>query len=105
MERKLIFISDNSKSVRFYFHQDLLEISLTNNELGSSQDQFDIDYQGPSFEVGYNCQYIADFLKTVPYEFVDLHVKDAGNQAIWTVGQDDLPYDYKHVIMPLRIHD
>lgn len=104
MKRKLVFLSDKSKLVRMQFSPNQMNVILVNSQRGSSKDRVAIDYQGESFEVGYNVAYFYDFLKNINCDDIEMYLKQTGSQGLFRILKDDLAYDYKHVIMPMRIN-
>ena len=60
------------------------------------------EYSGPQMEIGFNAQYLLDFLRASPEQDVAFHFRDpqsAGEMrpARWNGGS------YRYVIMPMRI--
>jgi len=104
MRRKMVFLSDKSKLVRMQFTPGNMNVVLINSQRGSSKDKVDIDYEGEPFEVGYNVAYFYDFLKNMNCENIEMYLKQTGSQGLFRILKDDLAYDYKHVIMPMRIN-
>jgi DNA polymerase-3 subunit beta len=104
MRRKLIFLSDKSKLVRIQFSKNQMNVSLVNSQRGASKDRVAIEYNEEPFEVGYNVSYFYDFLKNMTCDTIEMYVKQTGSQGLFRIVKDELPYDYKHVIMPMRIN-
>ena len=56
---------------------------------------------GEAVEIGFNAQYLVEFLGVVGTEEVALEVKDAESQGLLRpVGEDG--GDYRYVVMPMR---
>jgi len=62
----------------------------------------DVDYDGESFEIGFNSQYILDFLTTVKSERVRCEMKDE-NSAVLLRPDEDGAIKYLYVLMPMKI--
>jgi DNA polymerase-3 subunit beta len=59
-------------------------------------------YKGPSTEIGFNAQYMVDFLRAVGTDDVTFHFKDAHSAGELRPGGEGAP-NYRYVIMPMRI--
>ncbi len=103
MRRKMVFLSDKSKLVRIQFSSGSMNVILVNSQRGSSKDRVAIDYNDESFEVGYNVNYFYDFLKNMTCDYIEMYLRNSGSQGLFRILKDDLPYDYKHIIMPMKI--
>jgi DNA polymerase-3 subunit beta len=62
----------------------------------------DVDYDGESFEIGFNSQYILDFLTTVKSERVRCEIKDE-NSAVLLRPDEEGAIKYLYVLMPMKI--
>jgi len=103
LKRKMVLSSEKSKLVRLTFNPGELVVVLKNSERGESVDKLPMEYDGDVLDVGFNVDYIHDFLKNMNSEKVEIRVKDEGSQGVFKVPQDDHEVDYKHVIMPMRL--
>ena len=103
IRRKLVLSSEKSKLVRFTFNPNELVVVLRNSERGESIDKMEMEYDGDVVDVGFNVEYIHDFLKNMDSEKVEIKVKDQGSQGIFKVPLDAYEIEYKHVIMPMRL--
>ncbi|MEO8125632.1 MAG: DNA polymerase III subunit beta, partial [Bryobacteraceae bacterium] len=61
------------------------------------------DYEGSEVEIGFNAQYLLDFLKAVPEESVSFHFRDAQSAGEMRPAGGAANYNYRYVIMPMRI--
>ncbi len=103
MKRKMVLSSDKSKLVRLSFSAGRLTVVLRNAERGESVDQIDIEYDGEEFEVGFNAEYVLDYLKNMGCDRIRLLLKDAANQGLFRIEDDPQEMQYEHVIMPMRL--
>ena len=103
MRRKAVLSSDKSKLVRFSFQPGELVVVLKNAERGESVDKLAVEYEGPALDVGFNIDYVHDFLKNMDGEQVEVHVRDQGSQGLFTLPEIGFDIDYKHIIMPMRL--
>ena len=61
-----------------------------------------MDYKGDSVKISFNAQYVLDFLSVVETDVVSLSLKDDVSQAMMQPVAAS-GYDYKYVIMPMRV--
>ena len=72
------------------------------SETGESEESIPAEYQGPAVEIGFNAQYLIDFLRAVQNDQVSFWFKDphsAGELRPAGEGAEN----YRYVIMPMRI--
>jgi DNA polymerase-3 subunit beta len=104
IRRISLVANERTRAVRFDFAPGKLTVSSTNPELGDARETVPIDYAGNPFFVGLNAAYVTDFLSAVDTQSVSLDLKDENSQCIGRPqAQDDLPYEYLYVVMPMRL--
>ena len=96
------FADERSRAVRLKLEKGELKLSASSTETGESEDSIETDYQGESLTIGFNAQYITDFLKAIGNGDVRLELKDAqsAGQLRPAEGED---YKYRYIVMPMRI--
>jgi len=96
------FADERSRAVRLRMEKSELKLSASSTETGESEDTIETNYQGDSLTVGFNAQYILDFLKAVGAGDVKLEFKDAQSAGqLRPAGSED--YKYRYIVMPMRI--
>ena len=104
IRRISLVANERTRAVRFDFAPGKLTVSSTNPELGDARETVPIDYAGNPFFVGLNAAYVTDFLAAVDTPSVSLELKDENSQCIGRPqAQDELPYEYLYVVMPMRL--
>lgn len=103
IRRKSVLASDKSKLVRLNFSPGELVVILKNAERGESVDKIAVEYEGEMLSVGFNVQYVNEFLKNMSNDKIQIKIKDEASQGLFTVTDETYEIDYKHVIMPMRI--
>jgi DNA polymerase-3 subunit beta len=68
---------------------------------GARRPALAVDYAGGSVEIGFNAQYLLEFLGVVGSEQVSLELKDAESQGLLKPAGDDAG-EYRYVVMPMR---
>jgi DNA polymerase-3 subunit beta len=96
------FADERSRAVRLRMEKGELKLSASSTETGESEDTIETSYQGESLTVGFNAQYILDFLKAVGAGDVKLEFKDA-QSAGQLRPADSEDYKYRYIVMPMRI--
>jgi len=70
--------------------------------MGESEDSIEIDYDGDALAIGFNAQYLLDFLKATGSGEVKLEFKD-GQSAGQMRPAESEDYKYRYIVMPMRI--
>lgn len=102
IRRVSLLSAERSKGVKFELQKDKILLFSSNPELGEARDEVEVEYAGGDMEIGFNSQYLLDFLTTVKSDQVRFEMKDE-NSAILMRAEADEPIDYKYVLMPMKI--
>jgi DNA polymerase-3 subunit beta len=103
IRRKAVLSTDKSKLVRLTFEKNEMVVVLKNAERGESIDRLGIEYDGESISVGFNVDYLQDFLKNMVCEKIEVKLRDEASQGLFQIADDETGDQYKHVIMPMRL--
>jgi DNA polymerase III subunit beta len=96
------FADERSRAVRLRLEKGELKISASSTETGESEDSIEVAYDGEPMAIGFNAQYLIDFIKATGSCEVKLELKDAqsAGQLRPAEGED---YKYRYIVMPMRI--
>src|SRR5712664_62029 len=96
------FADERSRAVRIRLEKGELKLSASSTETGESEDSIEIAYDGEPMAIGFNAQYLIDFIKATGSCEVKLELKDAqsAGQLRPAEGED---YKYRYIVMPMRI--
>ena len=96
------FADERSRAVRLRLEKGELKLSASSTETGESEDSIEIVYDGEPMAIGFNAQYLIDFIKATGSGEVKLELKDAqsAGQLRPAEGED---YKYRYIVMPMRI--
>ena len=96
------FADERSRAVRLRLEKGELKISASSTETGESEDSIEVAYDGEPMAIGFNAQYLMDFIKSTGSCEVKLELKDAqsAGQLRPAEGED---YKYRYIVMPMRI--
>lgn len=102
VRRVSLFSDERSHAIRFQLDKDEVKISSTGSDVGDSEDTLPASYAGGPLQMGFNWQYLLDFLSAAESEKVALEFKDEQSAGqMRPVSEDKLRYRY--VVMPMRI--
>jgi DNA polymerase-3 subunit beta len=91
-----------SRAVKFSVSTEGIEISAQSPEYGEATETIEKAYKGDPISIGFNAQYMLDFLAAAPDGPVRLELKDE-QSAGQMRPEADTPFRYRYVIMPMRI--
>jgi len=96
------FADERSRAVRLKLEKGELKLSASSTESGESEDSLEAPYTGDALTIGFNAQYIVDFLKAAGTSEVRLELKDAQSAGQLRPAEGD-DYKYRYIVMPMRI--
>jgi DNA polymerase-3 subunit beta len=102
IKRAALMADEKSRGVKLRICEDMAEITSQSSEVGKAEETLLTAYNGPEINVGFNSAYLLDFLQSVGTEEIYLEFKDVNSQAQLRP-RKDIGYDYKYVVMPMRI--
>jgi DNA polymerase-3 subunit beta len=101
--RRVALMSDErSHAIRFHLEPNQLVISSQNAEEGEASETIQADYSGEETDIGFNAQYLLEFLNVIGEGAVAFEFKDGNSQAQLRPAEGG-DYDYKYVVMPMRL--
>lgn len=130
IRRVALMADERTRSVRITIKPNEIEIGAQSSEEGEAQERVTADYSGEEVSIGFNSQYLQDFLNIVGVgaeteaaasepetenEGEKVRVKETsnrprvafefkdGNAQTQMKIAGDTNYDYKYIVMPLRI--
>jgi DNA polymerase-3 subunit beta len=102
IRRVSLLSTERSKGIKMNVDKNKVELFSSNPELGEARDQVETEYSGDRFEIGFNSQYILDFLTTIESDRVRFEMKDP-NSAVLMMPEETNEIEYKYVLMPMKI--
>lgn len=102
IKRVSILSSEKSRGIKFDLKAGELKLFSSNPEFGEARDKLVVDYQGKDLEIGFNSQYLLDFLSTVTSDRVVFEIKDE-NSAVLIRPESESKGIYLYVLMPMKI--
>jgi len=102
--RRVALLSDErSHAIRLQIDQGRLQLFSTSGEYGEAEEAIDAEYLGEAMEIGFNYQYVLDFLNVLAEGGkVRLELQDEQSAGqLRPMGEETSRYRY--VVMPMRI--
>jgi DNA polymerase-3 subunit beta len=96
------FADERSHAVRLRLEKDELKLSASSTDSGESEDSIEIAYSGDPMTIGFNAQYLIDFIKATGSAEVKLELKDPQSAGQFRPADGD-DYKYRYIVMPMRI--
>jgi DNA polymerase-3 subunit beta len=103
IERVAQFADERSRAIRVQFTSGEVRIFSSSVESGESEESVPSEYQGPDLEIGFNAQYLLDFLRAVPQDQVAFELKDQKSAGEMRPAGEAVADQYRYVVMPMRI--
>lgn len=102
IRRVSLLSSERSRAVRFRFSAGRLEVAASSPELGEAREELEAAYSGEGLEIGFNAQYLLDFMGVAGGDEVLIELKDADSQGLLRPAPGG-PTDHRYVVMPIRL--
>ena len=103
IERVAQFADERSKAIRVQFTNAEVRIFSSSVETGESEESVSSEYQGPDLEIGFNAQYLLDFLRAISQSHVAFELKDQKSAGELHPAGEEVKDQYRYVVMPMRI--
>jgi DNA polymerase-3 subunit beta len=103
IERVAQFADERSRAIRVQFSSGEVKVFSSSVETGESEESVPGDYSGPDLEIGFNAQYLLDFLRVIPQDHVAFELKDQKSAGEMRPSGEGITGQYRYVVMPMRI--
>jgi DNA polymerase-3 subunit beta len=103
IERVAQFADERSRAIRVQFVSGEVKVFSSSLETGESEESVPGEYSGPDLEIGFNAQYLLDFLRAVPQDKIAFGLKDQKSAGELQPVAADENEQYRYVVMPMRI--
>ena len=102
IRRAALMADERSHGVKVDLAGNQLSITSQSADVGEAREVIPIDYNGENLSIGFNAQYLLDFLGVVGTDEVLFEFKDEQSPALMRPAGDEQS-NYKYVIMPMRL--
>ena len=104
IRRVSLLSSERSRAVRLTLGDGRLDLSASSPDLGEAKESMSAEYKGASVEIGFNAQYLLDFLAAAGTDAISLELKDHESQGLFRPqGGPEGATDYRYIVMPMRL--
>jgi DNA polymerase-3 subunit beta len=103
LERVAQFADERSRAIRTQLSDGEVKIYSSLSDTGETEEPLPIDYDGPALEIGFNAQYLLDFLRAVSESQVRFLFKDGQSAGELRPEPAAAEGMYRYVVMPMRI--
>ena len=103
IERVSQFADERSRAIRVQFGQGEVKVFSSSVETGESEESVTSEYAGPDLEIGFNAQYLLDFLRAIQQDEVSFALKDQKSAGEMRPASEQPKDHYRYVVMPMRI--
>ena len=100
LARAAILSNEKYRGVRLKVAENALELLAHNPENEAAEEHLEVEYQGPSFEIGFNVNYLLEALGAIRGERVELYLFDSNTSCLLLDAKDD---SCRYVVMPMRL--
>ena len=104
IQRVAQFADERSGAIRLRLDKGEIRVSSSSSEAGESEDSIETDYTSDPLTIGFNSQYLLDFLKAADTSDVRFEFKDPQSAGQLRPGEENgSGYKYRYIVMPMRI--
>jgi len=90
--------TDKTRAVKFSLGKNRLVLFTRTQDVGEAKIEIAAEYKGDELDIVFNPDYVADYLKVLSDESVEIQLKDKNSAGVFRAGKD-----YVYVLMPLQI--
>jgi DNA polymerase-3 subunit beta len=103
VERVAQFADERSHSIKIGFAPGEVKVYSSLSDTGESEESLPTAFEGTAVEIGFNAQYLVDFLRAVSEDEVTFSFRDAHSAAEVRPNPESEGGRYRYVVMPMRI--
>jgi DNA polymerase-3 subunit beta len=103
IRRVCLLANERSRAVRLAIEPGKVEVSSQNPELGEAREDLEVDYDGEAIQIGFNGQYVVDFLAAAGTPKIQIELKNDSSQGLFRPTDQEEGKDYQYVVMPMRL--
>jgi DNA polymerase III subunit beta len=101
IQRVAVLSNERSRAVEFQISSGIAKLSSANPEMGEASDSIEITYDGEPLKIGFNSQYLMEFLTAISSEEVVFELNSESTAALLKPKGND-QFDYRYILMPMR---
>lgn len=102
IRRVSLLADDKSRSIRILLANNQLEVSSNNADLGEAKEVLETSYDGEPVHIGFNCQYLLDFITATEDTKISFDFKDDQSAGQMRPATEE-EFRYRYIVMPMRL--
>ncbi len=102
IRRVSLLSAERNRAVKLELAAGKLEVLASSPDLGEARESLAVEYAGDTVEIGFNAQYLLDFLLVAGTEKVRLELKDGESQGVLKP-EGESETDNRYIVMPMRL--
>ena len=103
IQRVAQFADERSGAIRIRLDKNEIKVSSSSTETGESEDSIETSYAADPMTIGFNSQYLLDFLKASSAGEVKFEFKDPQSAGQLRPAENGDEFKYRYIVMPMRI--
>ena len=97
IKRAALLATPDYQAVKLEFFKNKLVISKSTPDIGESQEEIAVEYQGKEMAIGFNPGYLTDVLKNLQDEKVEFEISDSEKPGVIRID------GYVYIVLPMRL--
>ncbi|MFA5311487.1 MAG: DNA polymerase III subunit beta [Candidatus Omnitrophota bacterium] len=97
VKRAALLSTPDYQAVKLEVFKNKLVVSKSTPDIGESREEIQIGYQGKELAIGFNPAYLADVLKNLSEESLDLELTDSEKPGVIRIN------GYTYIVLPMRL--
>lgn len=103
LERVAQFSDERSKAIKLALNDGSLKVYSSITDTGESEETMPAEYHGDLVDIGFNAQYLLEFLRAVDGGEIRFCFRDSQSAAEFQPVSDNNTMLYRYVVMPMRV--
>ncbi len=100
IRRVSLYTNPDSQAIKMDVLKDKMILSKSTPEVGEAKDEIEIEYKGDALSIGFNPNYLLDFLKVFEKDKIDIELTDPQKPGVIRMQK---PYKYIYVVLPMQL--
>ncbi|MHB8288679.1 MAG: DNA polymerase III subunit beta [Acidimicrobiales bacterium] len=100
LRRMKLLVQDNKTPIRLEVSDDLINVRVTSDDIGSAVEEVSVTYSGEPFEIAFNGSYLSDGIDAINEDTIVIKTADAGKPSLLQATKEN---SYQYLLMPIRI--
>ena len=102
LKRVSIMADEESHAVRLSVKENQLDIHSSGTDIGEAKESLPAIYKGEPLGIGFNAQYLLDFLVGLESEEIELELRDEETQGLLRPKPEG-DFSHQYVLMPMKL--